>query len=159
MRDLVIACFSSLGPALKSGIELRHDGDAEVYVDGDRIIQVLTNLVGNAIKFSSAPGSVDVHCGPCDDHDWVRIEVVDTGRGIPAASLGRIFDRFEQVEPNDATHGGVGLGLPIAQAIVAAHGGIIEAHSTPGHGSTFTFTVPAVPVVGAGVGVGVGVGR
>ncbi len=149
-RDLVIACFSSLGTAaLTSGIELHHDGDAEVHVDGDRIIQVLTNLVANAIKFSTAPGRVDVRCGPAADEHWVRIEVTDHGRGIPAASLERIFDRFEQVEPNDAARGGLGLGLPIAQAIVSAHGGVIGAHSTLGKGATFTFTVPAASATSA----------
>jgi signal transduction histidine kinase len=110
--------------------------------DHDRALQVLANLITNAIKFTSPGGSIRVHgeqAGPGDD---VRITVRDTGAGIPGDMLEVIFDRFWQAGQNDRR--GLGLGLYISRSIALAHGGKIWAESTLGAGSTLHFTLPAV---------------
>lgn len=124
-----------------------------VNVDGDRILQVLTNLLNNAIKFSephqkiwltaevispsdSAPNLID---------SMVCLTVRDQGRGIPADKLITIFDRFQQIDASDARKkGGTGLGLAICYNIIQQHGGKIWAESTLGQGSEFRFTLPLV---------------
>ncbi|MET1007464.1 MAG: ATP-binding protein [Propionibacteriaceae bacterium] len=110
--------------------------------DPDRIVQVLTNLIGNAIKFSPRGGRVTVSSRPVDDA--VEFAVTDEGRGIPPDKLSAIFDRFEQVDSSDSRErGGTGLGLTICRDIVRLHGGRIWAESVLGHGATFRFTVPS----------------
>jgi len=113
-----------------------------LYADADRVIQTLTNLISNAIKFSP-PGS-RVHVS-CTHHDGeVLFQVEDQGRGIPAENLESIFERFQQVNASDSRDkGGTGLGLAICRSIVEQHDGRIWAQSTPGQGSTFSFVLPA----------------
>lgn len=112
------------------------------WADGDRISQVLVNLLANAVKFSHPGGTVTVSAETVGDE--VRVSVRDQGRGIPADKLDSVFNRFEQVEASDARDkGGAGLGLAICRAIVGQHGGRIWAESTPGRGSTFIFTLPS----------------
>lgn len=109
--------------------------------DPDRLVQVLVNLLGNAVKFSPAGASVLVRCRTADGQAEVR--VVDRGRGIPAEAQSRLFERFQQVEASDAREqGGSGLGLAICRAIMARHGSQIGVESAPGRGSTFWFRVP-----------------
>jgi PAS domain S-box-containing protein len=111
-------------------------------VDGDRMIQTLTNLIGNAVKFSPAGSSVRISCSRRDDQ--VLFEVADHGRGIPAANIDSIFDRFGQVDASDSRqNGGTGLGLAICRSIVEQHGGRIWAQSTLGEGALFSFLLPA----------------
>ena len=109
--------------------------------DRDRVNQVLDNLLGNAIKFSPNGGRITVQLAAVDG--MVQVSVSDTGIGIPADQLERIFDRFYQVD-GSATRkfGGAGLGLTIVKRIVEAHGGRIWAESQVGRGSTFLFTLP-----------------
>jgi signal transduction histidine kinase len=111
--------------------------------DRDRVNQVLDNLLGNAIKFSPNGGRITVQLAAVDG--MVQVSVSDTGIGIPADQLERIFDRFYQVD-GSATRkfGGAGLGLTIVKRIVEAHGGRIWAESQVGRGSTFLFTLPQV---------------
>ena len=124
------------------------DHDLTVAVDADRIIQVLVNLLGNAIKFSPRQGTVTVTAGPEQGH--ARFAVKDTGRGIPADRLESIFERFRQVDSSDAREkGGSGLGLAIARDIVAHHGGQMSVESEMGEGSTFYFTLPLASAVAA----------
>lgn len=131
------------------GLDIRFDGAHEITVrcDGDRIVQVLTNLLGNAAKFSP-PGSVvtvtsRVEPRATDGEKHVVIEVRDQGRGIPEERLERIFERFEQVDSSDARHGsGTGLGLTIARALVEEHAGRLTVTSLPGTGSTFSIRLP-----------------
>ncbi len=107
-----------------------------VQLDRDRVIQVLANLIGNAIKFTPAGGSVRLGAdllGP-----WVRVSVSDTGPGISPENLPHVFDRFWQKERRTD---GLGLGLAIARGIVEAHGGTIQVDSTLGVGTTFSFTL------------------
>jgi PAS domain S-box-containing protein len=109
-----------------------------VWADRDRLFQVLENLIGNAIKFSEPGGRIVIGAAPLDDDVlfWVR----DTGAGIAAENLSRVFDRFWQTR--EARHGGAGLGLPIVKGIIEAHRGRVWVESTLGHGSTFFFTLP-----------------
>ena len=110
--------------------------------DRDRLIQVLTNLISNAVKFSPAAGHVQVSAEP--NGDDVHIAVRDWGIGIPAADQSRLFQRFQRVNPGHSAEPGTGLGLAISKAIVERHGGHIVLTSGEQEGSTFTIVVPAV---------------
>ncbi|MGI9145104.1 MAG: ATP-binding response regulator [Chloroflexota bacterium] len=113
-----------------------------VSADPHRLVQVLTNVLGNAIKFS--PHGATVSLSAHEAHNELILAVTDAGRGIPADKLDVIFQRFEQVEVNDSRQkGGTGLGLAISRSIVETHGGRIWAESTLGQGSTFRISLPA----------------
>jgi signal transduction histidine kinase len=109
--------------------------------DHDRMLQVLANVMSNAIKFTSEGGSIRIR-GECAG-DELRVSISDTGSGIPGNMLEAIFERFWQVGKNDRR--GVGLGLYISRCIVETHGGRIWAESKPGEGSTICFTLPTPP--------------
>lgn len=119
------------------------EGVRPVLADRDRLLQVFSNLVGNALKFTPEGGRVRIRA-EVDGEAAVRFSVDDTGPGIPAESLPHLFELFWQARDRRATLG-TGLGLSIARGIVEAHGGTISVESTPGEGSTFTFTVPVAP--------------
>jgi len=108
--------------------------------DAARILQVLHNLLGNALKFTSAAGHITVGVERISDE--VCTAVGDTGVGIPEGVLETIFDRFHQVAPGERA--GAGLGLYICRCVVEAHGGRIWAESQPGAGSTFRFSLPVL---------------
>jgi two-component system phosphate regulon sensor histidine kinase PhoR len=111
-----------------------------VRADGERVAQVLANLVHNAVKFTPAGGSVRLSAAREDG--GVAFEVADTGVGIERADLERVFERFYKAD-RSRSGGGTGLGLAIAKHIVHAHGGRIDARSDgPGRGATFRFTLP-----------------
>ncbi|HEY6090173.1 MAG TPA: PAS domain S-box protein [Gemmatimonadaceae bacterium] len=110
-----------------------------VLADAARIQQVLSNLVGNAVKFTPREGRITVCAEPIDG--GVRFGVIDTGPGIPPDQVPHIFGRFWQAMPSDRR--GIGLGLAIAKGIVEAHGGMIWVESHVGLGSTFYFTLPS----------------
>jgi signal transduction histidine kinase len=123
------------------------DGLPEVTADGGRIVQVLSNLVGNAIKFTPRDGRIVIRAEPAPG--GVRISVADTGAGIPEEQLSKLFGRFWQGNPADRR--GIGLGLSIAKGIVDAHGGRIWVESRVGEGTTFYFTLgTALPPLGSG---------
>ncbi len=105
--------------------------------DAERLLQVLVNLLGNAIKYTPNGGSVVVVVG--EQRDRVEIAVEDTGVGIPADLLPRIFDRFWQADP---ARGGSGLGLTIVKGVVEAHGGQVQVESAEGRGTRFTVHLP-----------------
>jgi len=139
--DSVIASTGSLGHA--KGIEVRSVVPPDLplgYGDERRLTQVLLNIVGNAIKFTDT-GFVEVRADVVSDH--FKIEIEDTGPGIPLEHQRRIFDEFQQVD-NSSTRqkGGTGLGLSISRRLVQAHGGQIDVHSTLGAGSTFNIVLP-----------------
>jgi signal transduction histidine kinase len=109
-----------------------------VHADKERLLQMMDNLVGNALKFTPRGGLVSI--GRCVDGDEVRVSVADTGPGISEEQRARLFDRFWQAAGADRR--GLGLGLHIAKAIAEAHGGRLWVESTPGSGSTFYFAMP-----------------
>jgi histidine kinase len=113
-----------------------------VHADEDRVYQVLLNLAGNALQYTPAGGTVTVQASRAGE--FVQFRVIDTGIGIAAEHLPRIFDRFYRVDPSRArAGGGSGIGLTIARHLVEAHGGQISAFSAEtGAGSTFTFSLP-----------------
>lgn len=112
--------------------------------DRDRLVQVMTNLISNAIKFTPAGGSVDVRAyQERSSRSRIIIEVRDTGIGIPAEEFPSIFEKFHRAgDVLTATTEGTGLGLAIAREIIEYHGGTIRAQSAYGTGSTFTVTLP-----------------
>ncbi|MBI4972077.1 MAG: hypothetical protein HZC17_09665, partial [Candidatus Omnitrophica bacterium] len=118
-----------------------------VYADEQRVGQVLTNLIGNAIKFTQEGGMIVVGAYWLAADNKVHISVMDTGRGIPKDEIPEIFNKFYQIGREvGAGSKGTGLGLPICQEIVRLHGGRIWAESELGHGSKFSFTLPRFSV-------------
>ncbi len=111
-----------------------------VRMDPQRIDQVLTNLINNAIKFTPEGGRIVVRFS--SQGDRIRCEVEDTGIGIAPEDVPKLFQRFGQLEAGTGKVGGTGLGLSISKAIVEAHGGTIGVTSEPGKGSVFWFTLP-----------------
>jgi len=129
------------GISLEAGLDIRIPF---VLADATRVLQVLTNLIDNAIKFTPADGSVMVKARMMEaDPDFVYISVADTGRGVEPEAKSLIFERLYQ-DPNsiDDSRKGLGLGLYIAKELVQLHGGRIWVESQLSHGSTFTFTLP-----------------
>ena len=115
--------------------------DLSIEVDGDRIIQVLVNLISNAIKFSPKDSVVTLSAE--ESEKALEIKVADQGRGIPPEYIDSVFERFSQVKKSDAKNRkGSGLGLAICKAIVEKHGGKIGVTSEEGKGSTFWFSLP-----------------
>lgn len=129
--------------AADRGVSLAVDADERplsAEFDRDRLLQVLANLITNAIKFTPHGGSVRLHGEPSGADGALRISVRDSGAGIPPDMLEAIFERYWQVGKNDRR--GLGLGLYISRSLVEAHGGTIWAESSPGAGSTLYFTLP-----------------
>jgi len=126
-------------------IDLRSDSPADiplVLADQDRITQVLTNLVGNALQYTPAGGQVTIRA--TRHQGEIHVSVIDTGIGIPAEHLPHLFTRFYRVDKSRSRQagGGSGIGLTIARHLVEAHGGRIWAESNgEGQGSTFTFSL------------------
>ncbi|MHB8872562.1 MAG: ATP-binding protein [Myxococcaceae bacterium] len=129
--------------AAQKGVELRvpeTEPGWGVLADRVRIVQVLSNLVGNALKFTPAGGRVTLVAARRGDQ--VRFEVSDTGRGIPREQLPHVFERFWKADSDGRR--GAGLGLYIARGIIEAHGAHLQLESEPGRGSAFSFMLPAV---------------
>ena len=126
--------------AVSSGITILREPGAEMMVlaDPERIFQVFSNLIGNAMKHGAQGGRVRVGAAPVNG--MCEFRVSDNGPGIAPEQIGKIFERYWQGKQSDSA--GAGLGLYIAKGIVEAHGGSLRAHSTPGDGATFAFTLP-----------------
>jgi two-component system sensor histidine kinase BaeS len=136
------------GQAEAAGIQVcvEISGDTEkMTINGDagRLDQVLANLVANALRHTPAGGTISLRAEPVDG--GVRIQVGDTGEGIPPEDLPAVFDRFWKGDRSrsHALGAGSGLGLAIAQQLVRAHGGRIEVESELGVGTTFTMELPS----------------
>ncbi len=150
LEDVVDPVLHLLEPiAVNRGLELvsnRIDREGkDIYTDGAKLRQVLTNLLTNAAKFTNE-GQIELRVTRWERSglDWLRFEVLDTGVGMEAADIERVFEPFAQVDESRATAlGGTGLGLSISRAFVEMMGGQIYAESTPGEGSRFVVEVPA----------------
>ena len=123
-------------------LKLETNGDPfYMDVDGVKISIAISNLVKNSIQFTDIGGHITVKVG--EDSGYMEVSVTDDGIGIPARDLPRVFERFFQVETHlTRRHGGMGLGLSVAKAMVELHGGRIWVESQEGRGSTFTFLLP-----------------
>jgi signal transduction histidine kinase len=145
MRDLVSEVaegFQRLAQEKSVALHVRHPDELPpVRGERDKLHQVLTNLLQNAVKFTPQGGEIRVESQVRDD-GFVQISVSDTGCGIPPHEFDRVFDRFYRGESVTTEDRGSGLGLPIAKSLVELHGGRIWAESVPGQGSRFFFTVP-----------------
>jgi PAS domain S-box-containing protein len=130
--------------AARKGIDIQFIPSDEVpvvYFDNKRILQVLKCLISNAIKFTGEEGSIEVRTRLVDE--WVRVEVADTGEGIPKDKVARVFETFHQVDGSISRKwGGMGIGLAMAKHILELHGGKIWVDSEQGVGSTFAFSLP-----------------
>jgi PAS domain S-box-containing protein len=126
------------------------DPSLVVRADPDRIRQILLNLLTNAVKFTPPGGTVGLSCEARGD--WIDLRVRDTGRGIPAEMVQRIFDPFVQLDrkKNESSRQGVGLGLPISRDLAEAMGGTLTVESLYGRGSTFVLSLPAASPNGDG---------
>lgn len=137
VMDTLVVVAQDKGIKLESDIQV----DGKIQADPDRLVQVLTNLVGNAIKFTPSGGIVRVRALVMDGQ--LLTEVVDTGIGIMLEDMPKLFTRFGQLDMSSTrSAGGTGLGLSISKGIVEAHGGTIGVSSTPSEGSTFWFKLP-----------------
>ncbi len=144
LTDLIQVSLDSLqGLAQQANVKLElHDpAPIEAHIDRDRIQQVLTNFLSNAIKFSPAGAPVTVHCEVTPDNE-LRIEVRDQGQGISPEDQEMLFQKFRQVtSTKNPLVKGTGLGLAIAKGLVEEHGGLVGVRSVPGEGSVFFFTL------------------
>jgi PAS domain S-box-containing protein len=143
LADIVNMAVDNMTPVAETaGVSLVHNPlPLEIMGDPDRLLQVVTNLISNAIKFSPKNSAVSIVLTP--ETQGVTLSVVDPGRGIPADQLETIFDRFQQVDSSDSRQkGGTGLGLAICRAIVQQHSGRIWAERNPDGGSTFRVFLP-----------------
>lgn len=151
-RDLLVDVLETLQPqAIAAGIDLAlaaPDDLSRVVADSKRLVQVLTNLVGNALKFTPGGGRVTLECraaGP-----WIELSVADTGPGIPAPDRDRIFEPFFQSHDAERDHltrtaRGTGLGLSISRELARAHGGDLRVECPAEGGSRFTLRLPSDP--------------
>jgi PAS domain S-box-containing protein len=133
--------FSSRAKETNLELKTTLPGDTlEAYIDKDRVIQIFTNLLGNAFKFTEK-GSITI--GVQERPRWIECSVTDTGKGIATEDIPKLFNRFEQVgRAQFHKDGGTGLGLSIAKGLVENHGGKIWVESNPGQGTKFYFLLP-----------------
>lgn len=149
LTPLINRVAEEMGPLIKAKqitLEIKiPEKLPSIKVDSERILLVLRNLIGNALKFTPAGGAVRVSALTIDDR--VRVSVADTGPGIPAENLTAIFEKFRQLTIKDSPQiKGTGLGLAIARQIIISHGGKIWAESEFGKGSTFVLILPIYAV-------------
>jgi signal transduction histidine kinase len=145
VTDLLTSAIAAAAPTFnRAGVALSLNplDDGVVLVDPDRLQEVLANLLNNALRHTPAGGQVTL--GAVSSGQTVQLNVTDTGDGITAEHLPRVFERFYRIDSDRADqHGGSGIGLAITRALVQAHDGRVQAHSAgPGKGSTFTITLP-----------------
>jgi signal transduction histidine kinase len=128
-------------------VQLRSEllpGTPAIQADRERVLLVLANLIGNAIRYGPAGGHVTLRAlAAGGGSEALRFEVTDEGPGVPAEHRQAIFDKY--VRAPGAASGGAGLGLFIAREVVRAHGGELDVESAGGHGATFWFTLPLAP--------------
>jgi len=141
--DDTLALIQPLAAAQQITVEHRSVGQGtwQVVVDQHRLQQVLLNLLSNAIKYNRPSGTITItYSEPAEG--WLRVGVTDTGHGIPAEDMGRLFTPFERLRAERTGVEGTGIGLALSKALVEAMGGTIGLYSTVGQGSTFWFELP-----------------
>ena len=146
--DAVILEVAGLAQTRQLAIERIGLRALPAWYDPARITQVLTNVLGNAVKFSSPGGAITISLGQCTSADGralAEVVVADNGVGIPASEREAIFDKFVQSSATRTGAGGTGLGLAISRELVHAHGGEIRAEENPAGGTRFIFTLPMEP--------------
>ena len=147
LRDVVEHTLMELDPLIKAKnqrINVSLGKHTDALIDRTHLIQVLVNLVSNAIKFSAADSQIGIELsddGP-DGGDQIRCRVTDEGPGVPDDELRAVFDKFVQSKKTKTGKGGTGLGLAICDHIIKAHGGKIWAENANPHGAMFTFVIP-----------------
>jgi two-component system sensor histidine kinase GlrK len=146
IRSLINKAVSGMEPlAMAKNVDIKVEIPQDlpyVKIDGERILQALRNLIGNAVKFTPGGGHVTISAQPLEK--GVIVSVADTGPGVPKEDLNAIFDKFRQATLT--SYGkikGTGLGLAIVKHIISAHGGKVWVESESGHGCTFIFQLPA----------------
>ncbi len=148
LAELVRQAIAMIRPIAREKritVELKTDSQIPlVHADPDRVLEVLINLIDNAVKFTPPEGTVTVKLSQQEtDPDFAYVTVTDTGRGISPEALPLIFERlYQDPDSVDGNRSGLGLGLYIARELVNLHGGRIWAISQPAHGTTFTFNLP-----------------
>lgn len=143
-QNLIDFTFDALRSiARESNVKLISDCTPrlEVTCDGDRIVQVLTNLISNAVRFSPGGSEVTARVANSVQPNMVRFEITDRGPGIPADQHEKLWDKFQQFDSGE-NKGGSGLGLAISKALILQHHGSVGLQSEPGKGSTFWFDIP-----------------
>ena len=146
--DLVMDCVDSMRPmAEKKNVRLAvapAGNEVEVFCDSESLHQIMSNLLDNALKYTPEGGLIEVTTRALvGEPEMVEIAVTDSGIGIPAEELHRLFERFYRVDKARSRElGGTGLGLAIVKHLVRAHKGTVRVSSEPGQGSTFAFTLP-----------------
>lgn len=148
-ESLIVAAVGEMRGLAEAGSVTLAVGNSSgrVWADRDRIVQTLTNLIGNAVKFSPEGSTVRIDTVVRDDD--VQFDVRDQGPGIPESELQTVFERFHQVDGSDTRgKGGTGLGLAICRGLVERHGGSIWATNGPDSGATFSFTLRTGPPAG-----------
>ena len=152
--DAVASMMRPHAAKRKNTLEVRYTGSLPetIHTDGDRLRQVIVNLLGNAVKFTEN-GSIRIGVSFLPqwrpDQSAVSVDVTDTGIGIRREALANLFQPFTQAESSTTRkYGGTGLGLAISHQIVTALGGELTVRSTPGEGSTFTITIPTGNLAG-----------
>ena len=144
LLDAAVGLYSARAEEKRLVLRLERDPAVPTHVEGDgqRISQVLHNLIGNAIKFTET-GRVTVRATPGTVPGWLRFSVIDTGTGIPSAVQDKIFQPFSQADESiTRTKGGTGLGLSISRGLCVAMGGDLSVQSREGEGATFSFELP-----------------
>jgi two-component system sensor histidine kinase ResE len=145
LGPLLRGCVEKLAPQAQAAeVVLEWDAPERLLVGGDvdRLAQVFANLLDNSVAHTPAGGKVTVAAHRLEEEQAIEVTVTDSGEGIPAEALPRIFERFYQVDQARQRSRGAGLGLAIAKEIVEAHGGTITAESVVGLGSKFTVRLP-----------------
>ena len=139
--------------AIEKSISLNFNGNKEPLImdfDPDMISQILSNLLGNAIKFTPENGVVEIKINTDETEELFSLQVIDSGKGIPEDKIQYVFDRFYQVENHANSGGGTGLGLALAKELVMLINGDITVKSQPGKGSEFTVQIPVTRIADSG---------
>ncbi len=137
---MIRECCEYIGVEGAFNISLQGDTDIQVNADSDRIGQVITNFIANAMKYAQNSKQIIIEIERINEK--VRVSVIDGGEGVAAEKLPHLFERYYRADSSGSQYSGLGLGLYICSEIIKKHGGEIGVESELGHGSRFWFTLP-----------------